>query len=122
MFKLTKQRKLIYQILKDNKKPLSIENIFHMLPKSSMNLSTVYRAIDYFESFDILLKFHFNDSNYYILNKDKEHHHYSICTSCLEMDKVDCHLSDTILNLESKNNFKVTNHEITIYGLCSYCQ
>lgn len=122
MLKLTKQRKLIYDILKNNDKPLSAENIFYLLPQDAMNLSTVYRSIEYFQTQDILLKFTFNDSSYYILNEDKSHHHYSICTSCLEMKKIACHLTDTILNLESNDDFLVTDHEITIYGLCSYCK
>lgn len=121
MFKLTKQRQFIYDILKDSNKPLSIENIFYLLPEDTMNLSTVYRTIEYFQTFDILLKFNFNDTSYYILNLDKKHHHYSICTSCLEMKKIECHLQETIKAL-SNDNFSVTEHEMTVYGLCSLCR
>lgn len=120
--RMTKQRKLIYDILKAINKPLNIENIFYSLPDETMNLSTVYRTIEYFESFDLLIKFHFNGNSYYILNDNNEHHHFSICTSCLEMKEIACHLDQTIKDLKNDDSFLVTNHEITIYGLCKDCQ
>lgn len=122
MLKLTKQRQIVYDLLKDINKPLSIENIYYLLDEGTMNLSTVYRTIDYFQSFDLLIKFNFNGTSYFILNDEDKHHHYSICTSCLEMKKIDCHLEHTIKHLNDDNDFHVTGHEMTIYGLCSLCK
>lgn len=120
MIKLTKQRKEIYNILKDSKKPMSAEMLFEKLPKNTMNLSTIYRSIDYFENNDLLLKFHFDGKSYYFLN-DKNHNHYFICTKCLSMQAINCHLHNTINSLEKDYNFLVTNHEMTIYGICNLC-
>jgi len=121
VIKLTKQRRIIYDILKESKKPLNAEMIFEKLKKDTMNLSTVYRTIDFFEKNNLVLKFHFNGTSYYFLNTEK-HHHYFICTECLSMTDIDCHLSNTIHDLEKNHGFLVTNHEMTVYGLCKECQ
>lgn len=121
MIKLTPQRQIIYNIFKQSKTPLSAEMIYNLLEPNTMNLSTVYRSIDYFFENDLILKFHFNHKSYYFLNTE-QHHHYFICTNCLKMNSVDCHLNKTITKLENEHNLLITNHEMTFYGLCSNCQ
>lgn len=121
MIKLTKQRRLVYDILKESEKPLNAERIFELLPNDVMNLSTVYRTIEYFERNDLLLKFYFNGKSFYFLNNDS-HHHYFICTKCHSMFNIDCNLSHTIDTLKNERNFLITNHEMTVYGLCEHCQ
>src|SRR5690554_1412168 len=121
MIKLTKKRASVFNVIKNNKKPINAEEIFEVLGSNNINLSTVYRAIDYLLENNLLLSFHFNNKTYYISNDIKNHYHFFICTKCLYMEKVDCHLTDTIKNLKQNKNYTVTNHEMTIYGLCNNC-
>lgn len=118
--RMTKNRNEILDILKTTNKPLSAEDITTLLSKTKIDLSTIYRTLEYFDNNDLLLKFHFNNKAYYFLDT-KDHHHYFICTNCLAMHKIDCNLHETLNDLENKRKFRVTNHEITIYGLCNLC-
>ena len=121
MLRMTKQRKMVYQCLENSEKPLSVEAIYEIIKDDKLNLSTVYRAIEYFENNDLLVKFHFNGKNFYFLEKDGNHHHYFVCTKCHTMHKIKCNMKEILNNLESNKNFVVTNHEMNVYGLCSLC-
>ena len=46
--RLTKKRETILNILKQTDKPLSAEDIYKELGDASMNLSTIYRALELF--------------------------------------------------------------------------
>lgn len=121
MLRLTTHRKKVYDILNNTNKPLSCEMIYEKVEKENINLSTIYRAIDYFFENDLVLKFHFNNKSYYILNQDHNHSHYFICTNCLKMDKIKCNMKDIITDLKETKNYQILNHEMTVYGLCDLC-
>lgn len=118
--RMTKNRKMVLDILKQTKKPLSAENIAEALSENKIDLSTIYRSLDYFDDNNLLLRFHFNNKSYYFLNTSN-HHHYFVCTNCLAMHEIECYLKDTISLLETENEFTISNHEINIYGLCNLC-
>lgn len=119
--RLTKNRKIILDIFENSKKPLSAEKIQELLIDYTIDLSTIYRTIDYFYNNDLLLRFHFDNKSYYFLDT-KDHYHYFLCTKCLDMHKIDCNLKDTINTLVVDRGFQVNNHEINIYGLCDKCK
>lgn len=119
MIKLTKKRKIVYSCLKNANKPLNAEMIYENLINEDINLSTIYRAIEFLENNNLLLKFHFNNKSYYIVN-DETHSHYFICTNCLSTRKISCKM-DNVLSTLKDDGFTITNHEMTVYGLCNSC-
>jgi len=121
VIKLTKQRQIVYDVLKNSSTPLNAEMVFNLIPNNSIDLSTIYRSISYLEKNNMILRFHFTGKSFYILNT-KSHHHYFVCTNCLTFKPISCILDGTIDHLKEKHKFLVTNHEITIYGLCEKCQ
>ena len=121
MLKMTSKRKKVYSVFENSDKPINAENILDVLGDDNINLSTIYRSIEYFLNNDLLLSFHFNNKSYYILNNEGNHYHYFICTNCLLMKKISCNMNPIIKKLENENNFLVTNHEMNVYGLCSRC-
>lgn len=121
MIKLTSKRKKVYEIFETSNKPINAFDIHNTIGSESINLSTVYRAIDFLLDNNLLISFHFNSKTYYILNDDNNHYHYFICTSCLHMEKINCNMNNVIKDLEVNLNYQVMNHEMTLYGLCNNC-
>jgi Fur family transcriptional regulator, ferric uptake regulator len=119
--RMTKQRKMILAIFNHNHQPKSAEMIYDKLPAHELNLSTVYRTLDLFFSHGVISKSVIGNKAYYYLNKD-EHSHYMICIQCKKMIEIDCHLHDLDQALSEQHHFKVTHHDLTIYGLCENCQ
>lgn len=119
--KMTKQRKLILELLKTSKKPINAEMIYQKLPDQSMNLSTIYRTLEKFFDEGLISKSFLNQTNYYYYNLNK-HHHYMICISCHDMIEIDCHLDHFAHEVADEHEFKITHHDMTLYGYCKTCQ
>ena len=119
--RLTPQRKEILSIINKASQPLSAEMIFDHLPKDSINLSTVYRSLDLFFEKGVISKSFMNHTTYYYSNH-KDHHHYMICTNCQKMYEIDCHIHQITDDLAKQHQFKITHHDMTIYGYCASCQ
>ncbi len=109
--RLTKHRKTVLTVLKENKRPLSAELIYNLLPEGTMDLSTIYRSLDVLYEHNFITKSMLNQTSYYYVNSGK-HHHYMICLSCHNMLEVDCHLKDSIHTAEHQE-FKVVSHDLT---------
>ncbi len=119
--RMTKQRKQILEILKKANHPLSAEMILHQISEEQMNLSTVYRTLDLFFTEEIVSKSFMNHTTYYYLNQS-EHHHYMICIGCQKMYEIDCHINHIADDIARKHEFKITHHDMTVYGYCKSCQ
>lgn len=121
MIKLTEKRQLVLNKIKNSKKAINALTIYENIGKEKIDLSTVYRAIDFLVENNLLLSFHFNNNTYYIFNDKNKHYHYFICIKCLNMTKINCNMKSIIDSLENNYNYDVINHEMNIYGHCNKC-
>lgn len=119
--RLTKPRKIILDLLSNSTQLKSAEMLHQELPEDTMNLSTVYRTLDTFFEQGLISKSFMNHTTYYYLNKE-DHHHYMICMGCQKMYEMDCHIDHLAHDLAKNNHFKITHHDLTIYGYCESCQ
>ena len=119
--RLTKSRKLVLDTFKQNSALLCAENINEMLQDEKIDLSTIYRTLDYFVSKDVLEKSTINKITYYYL-KDGTHHHYMICTNCLKRIALDCTFNEMFKQTIDEHDFLVTGHDLTVYGYCRDCK
>lgn len=119
--RMTRQRKMILDILNKASIPLSAEMIFQDIKDENLNLSTVYRTLDAFFAEGVLSKSTMKNTQYYYVNH-RHHHHYMICISCQKMYELDCHIDDFAMNIASQHDFTITHHDMTVYGYCKDCQ
>lgn len=102
----------------------SVEDIYDQIKIDfpTMSLATVYRNLVLIKSFGEVLELGFPDgSNRYDGNKPYPHPHV-ICLKCKKI--VDPNL-DSLDNLTKevtkKTNFKILNHRLDFFGICSNC-
>lgn len=119
--RMTKNRKIILEILKESNKPMSAELILNTLEEGSMDPATVYRSLDVLYNNNYLIKSTLNQTSYYHLNNE-DHNHYMLCLDCQKFVKVDCHLHELEKELEKDSNLKIISHNLTFYGYCSKCK
>lgn len=119
--RMTRQRRMIFDLLKKTRMPKSAEMILSDLPDDTMNLSTVYRTLDLFFAEGLISKSTMKNTAYYYRN-DQAHHHYMICLNCQRMYEIDCHLDHIADHVAKDHDFKITHHDMTVYGYCSACQ
>ena len=123
--KITPQRLAIVKILAKSEGHPSVENIHDRIKKDfpTMSLATVYKNILLIKSLGEVLELGFPDgSNRYDGNKPNPHPHV-ICIKCKKIVDPDLdNLDEMEKQVESDTNFKILNHRLDFFGICSNCR
>tara|TARA_Y100000589_G_scaffold138682_1_gene132664 strand:- start:933 stop:1406 length:474 start_codon:yes stop_codon:yes gene_type:complete len=124
--KLTQQRLDILQIFLKSKTHVSAEELFKSLHDShpGIGYSTVYRTLKLLKDADIAKENYFRDGFIrYESSFNRDHHDHIICIKCHEIFEFE---NEEIERLQEQVaagiGFKIVDHQLEIYGVCSKCQ
>ncbi len=122
--KITPQRIAIVKILASSKGHPSVEDIYDQIKADfpTMSLATVYRNIVLIKSLGEVLELGFPDgSNRYDGNKPFPHPHV-VCIKCKKIVDPDLDSLDSMTKeVAEETNFKILNHRLDFFGICSNC-
>ncbi len=124
--KITAPRLKVLALLEqEGVRHLSAETIHQELRDAgdSIGLATVYRVLNQFKQEGMVTQHDF-DGGYAVFElSTAEHHDHLVCVSC---DRVEEFCDDLIESqqkkIAKKKGFKLTDHRLTLYGICSKCQ
>lgn len=122
--KVTKSRIDILNIINNSNVPLSADDIYSSISKSSStSKSSVYRILNDFVDLDILIKTLYQDGIYYYEVKTHNHKHYIICEICNSVEEIKtCPVHEYEQEIENLTGFSITDHIIEIKGICPKCK
>lgn len=133
-YRITLAREAILDVLSKSIEHLSAEDIYLKLhPRyHNIGLTTIYRTLEVLSNLGMVYKYDFGDGRirYELAEgpKGEHHHHHLVCRRCKRIidytdfiDKEIELLHETEKGLSKKYNFKITDHLIQFYGLCSSC-
>ena len=124
--KVTAPRLKIMHIFESNQlRHLSAEDIYQLLQGQNENVSlaTIYRVLTQFEAAGLLQRHNF-DSGHAVFEMDGgDHHDHLVCVQCGLVKE----FFDEVIELRQEviakqEGFEISDHSLTIYGLCSQCQ
>jgi len=118
----TKQRTTITKALSSSGRPLSIEEIqaFAVKEIPEINLSTIYRNLKKLTQEQKIKVIELPGENVrYEMSEKKDHHHHFLCTKCNRLFCLDA-CPKGLHDLVPKG-FILTNHSITLEGICKDC-
>jgi Fur family ferric uptake transcriptional regulator len=121
--KSTRCRKLIYELLREAKLPLTADDIFLSLKKrgEALSFSTVYRNLEAFESAGIIMRANVGSGAAYELLREG-HRHHLVCMGCKKVVPVEgCPMGEYEKELEKKTHFSITEHRLEMFGYCAEC-
>ncbi|RJQ79815.1 MAG: transcriptional repressor [Desulfobacteraceae bacterium] len=122
--KITPQRLAIVKIIAQSEGHPSVEDIYDQLRNAfpTMSLATVYRNIITIKSLGEVLELGFPDgSNRYDGHKPYPHPHV-ICIKCKKIVDPDLDSLDEMeKEVASETKFKILNHRLDFFGICSEC-
>ncbi len=128
-YKLTPQRIAIIAAIAENKgKHLSTEEIYDIVRQRNpeMGLATVYRTLQLLEELEVVSSLNLEDGCVrYELYCDNgtHHHHHLICSKCGAIIEVERDLLDDLeQEIEKEYDFKIEDHKLKFYGICSECK
>lgn len=120
----TKQKNIILDIIKKQKKEFTIKDIYTKLD-CKIGLTTIYRLVDKLVDEGILTKNISKDNitYYQYLEKcDHDNHFYLKCDNCGEMIHIDCDcIGELSKHINKEHKFKLSESHIIINGLCQKC-
>lgn len=118
---ITKQRRLIFEILNAND-PLTIKEIYN-LSQDLIDRASVYRIIDLFEKTNIVRRSNIG-GRYKIELSDNftAHHHHLTCMNCHKVTIInDPEIELLVDNIVAKHHFRPKDHQLEIQGYCDSC-
>lgn len=89
---------------------------------SAVGLATVYRAVGALEASGWIVRAGERDgAALYVRCEHEGHHHHLVCTSCGSVEHAPCPLGDDLTHAAGSAGFRITGHEVTLWGLCRAC-
>lgn len=129
--KVTNQRMLVLEIMAERPgEHLTAEDIYDLAKKKcpEIGLATIYRTVQVLVDLSVIDKVSFDDgfARYELGGLESEsrhHHHHAICSRCGRVFSFEGDLLDTLeQTISDTMGFKVTDHEVKLYGYCRDCQ
>ncbi len=124
--KVTQPRMRILEMFENSPmRHMGAEEIYRKLLEDGQDigLATVYRVLTQFESAGLLTRHHFESGHAVYELSEQQHHDHIVCVRCGRVDEFRNEeieaLQDTIAG---EAGYKVTDHVLYIYGVCSSCQ
>jgi Fur family ferric uptake transcriptional regulator len=123
--KVTIPRLKILEILETSKKKhMSAEQIYKVLLANhqEVGLATVYRVLTQFEQLKMVRRLNFEDNQAVFELVDEHHHDHLICVKCGNIEEfVDEVIEMHQENIAKKYGYKLTDHDLCLYGICANC-
>jgi Fur family ferric uptake transcriptional regulator len=123
--RLSRPRFLVYQELTKAVSPLSPRELYHYFIKKhrKIGLTSIYRALDLFESMGLVFKIINGSSVKYKLCELEDHHHHIVCKACGDVVELNfCDISDWSKKVTESTGYQVTDHQLNFFGFCKACR
>jgi Fur family ferric uptake transcriptional regulator len=127
--RLTAPRRAVVDVLIQGGAPLSVAEIHGRLRRARINLVSVYRALRLLMDLGLVRLAHESrgTQRFELAEAYTGHHHHLVCQSCGQVEDVEgCWLEVKMLEalhrrLRRARRFRVTSHDLTLFGLCQGC-
>lgn len=124
--KITLPRLKILELLENAKEHhLSAEDIYRQLVESGddIGLATVYRVLTQFEEAGLVVRHNFSEGHSIFELNHGTHHDHLVCVKCGKVKEFVDHLIEKRQQeVAEAAGFKITDHNLNIYGICKECQ
>ena len=123
--KQTKQRTQIIEQFIRLDTHIDAEMLYQHFNESGkkVGLATIYRTLTLLEQAKLVEQRSFADGRtLYELNTPNEHHDHLVCIECKKVIEFENQeIEDLQIKVAEKHGFKLTNHRLDLYGICTSC-
>jgi Fur family ferric uptake transcriptional regulator len=103
---------------------MSAEDVYKTLLESGddVGLATVYRVLTQFEAAGLVKRHNF-EGGYSVFEVEQGlHHDHLVCVKCGRVEEfIDDQIENRQAAIAEQAQFKMTDHNLTIYGVCKIC-
>jgi len=122
--KLSPQRQAILDLVNESNRHWDAEEMSRALSDAghSVGIATVYRGLAALESAGLVHSIQMDGKRHYE-RADKEHHDHIVCTECGDISEfINADIEALQENAARANGFKMTGHQLMIFGVCGDCR
>lgn len=108
-----------------NTRHLSAEEVYKAMLDSGeeVGLATIYRVLTQFESAGLVTRHHFEGGHSVFELNEGKHHDHIVCVKCNSVEEFyDETIEERQHAIADKSGFSMTDHSLTIYGICANCK
>jgi Fur family transcriptional regulator, ferric uptake regulator len=124
--RVTSPRVKIWHILETvSQRHLSAEEVYQALREmgDDVSLATVYRVLNQFAEAGLVIRHHFEEGHSVFELDEGTHHDHLVCVQCGKVAEfVDEAIEERQSVIAKEADFSITDHHLTIYGVCSACR
>jgi Fur family ferric uptake transcriptional regulator len=124
-YRLTMQRQVVWDTLRQSKKHLSAEDMLGQIRRQHprFNLATVYRSLEVLEELRLVKETRIHGRACFELAEEGGDHYHLICDQCgstlhIEGD----HMVPVLHHITDEHEFMVSNADLVVHGRCARCQ
>ncbi len=121
--RMTRQRKIILEILKNTKIHPTADWIYDQVRQELPNISlgTVYRNLKVLKEMGEIRELDYG-STYSRFDGKPENHYHFVCNSCDKVIDIDLPVDYSLEEkVQEQNGFKIEEHRLEFYGSCNDC-
>ena len=121
--RVTAQRATIAEVARGTECAFSAADLATAVARADgrIGLATVYRALSALSASGWLTRAGEREgAALYVRCERSGHHHHLVCTECGRVEHTECPV-EGIATSAGRTGFRVTAHDVTLYGLCAEC-
>jgi len=118
----TRQRRVITQALEGRTDHPTAEELYRELKEQGhdISLATIYRNLRALAREGLVRELHGERADRF--DPNTQPHYHFLCLSCGRVYDVDTPYQTDLNHLDLGPGFRITEHELTLKGLCPHCQ
>ena len=124
-YRVTQPRLQVMEIIAASPAPLTPQDIYHksLDLDSPPGIASVYRTLEMLDGLGLIQQIHKPDGCHGIWPKVDGHKHLLLCRNCGQMQVIEGNeeITEYISMIEKDTGYKVDEHWLQLFGLCSKC-
>jgi Fur family ferric uptake transcriptional regulator len=122
--RLTAQRRLVAQALRDAARTVGAVELFDTLRRTNPRIgrATVFRTLDLLVDMGLAQRFEGEGHVHLYTSCKPAHHHHLVCRSCGSSSDIDdADVEALIASMRRRHGFSVDHGSLDFYGVCARC-
>jgi Fur family ferric uptake transcriptional regulator len=124
-YRVTQPRLQVMEIIAASPAPLTPQDIYHksLVLNSPPGIASVYRTLEMLDVLGLIQQIHKPDGCHGIWPTVDGHKHLLLCRNCGQMQVIEGNeeITEYISMIEKDTGYKVDEHWLQLFGLCSKC-
>lgn len=120
---MTKKRRSVLAVLRRTPRPVTAQELLHLLGDHRINRSTVYRTLRMMTQEKLVaVSENGRHEERFELARER-HHHHLLCDHCGRTVDIRCRVPASVVEQwERRYGFTINSHAGDVFGLCASCR